>query len=99
LDLATVPQVSEVLDGLEPNSGGVRHIIVDLRGLTFMDASGLRELIRQTDYAHENRHNLAVVRGRKAIERLLTLTAVEDLLVLVDDPEDLVPPRPRAGVS
>jgi hypothetical protein len=57
-----------------------------------MDASGLRELIRQNDYAREKRHNLAVVRGREAIERLLTLTSVEELLVLVDDPEDLAPP-------
>jgi anti-sigma B factor antagonist len=92
LDLATVPQVVEALDGLAPNAGGVRHVVLDLRGLTFMDASGLHELVRQNDYAHRNRHNFAVVRGRKAIERLLALTAVEELLVLVDEPEDLVPP-------
>jgi hypothetical protein len=58
-----------------------------------MDARGLRELIRQSDYADHNRHNLAIVRGPKAIQRLLELTAVEDLLVLVDEPDDLVPPR------
>ena len=92
LDIATVSQVAEVLDGLEPNASGVRHVVLDLRGLTFMDASGLHELIRQNDYARQNRHNLAVVRGRKAIERLLELTAVEELLVLVDDPDDLLPP-------
>ncbi len=63
-------------------------------GLTFMDASGLHELIRQNDYGHRNRHNLAVVRGRKAIQRLLELTAVEEILVMVDDPEDLAPPPP-----
>jgi hypothetical protein len=32
------------------------------------------------------------VRGTDAITRLLKLTDVEGLLVLVDDPEDLVPP-------
>jgi anti-anti-sigma factor len=79
LDLATVSQVAEVLDGLEPNAGGVRHVVLDLRGLTFMDASGVHELIRQNDYVHQNRHNLAVVRGRKAIERILALTAVENV--------------------
>jgi anti-sigma B factor antagonist len=92
LDIATTAHVAEVLDGLAPAADGVRHVVLDLRGLTFMDASGLHELVRQNDYAHENRHNLAVVRGRKAIDRLLALTAVEELLVLVDDPEDLVPP-------
>ena len=92
LDIATAAQVAKVLDGLAPGAEGVRHVVLDLRGLTFMDASGLHELVRQNDYAQQNRHNLAVVRGRKAIDRLLALTAVEELLVLVDDPEDLVPP-------
>jgi anti-anti-sigma factor len=97
LDIATAPQVAEVLDGLAPDADGVRHVILDLRGLTFMDARGLHEVIRQNDYARQNRHNLAVVRGREAIQRLLALTAVDEILVLVDDPEDLAPPPPASG--
>ena len=61
--------------------------------------SALHELIRQNEYARSNRHNLAVVRGTPAIDRLLKLTGVEDLLVLVDDPEDLVPPPIDNGAS
>ena len=94
LDLATAPQVAEVLDGLAPDAGGVRHIVLDLRGLTFMDASGLHGLVRQNNHARQNRHNLAVVRGREAIDRRLTLTAADEILVLVDDPADLAPPCP-----
>jgi anti-sigma B factor antagonist len=92
LDLVTVSKVAEVIDGLELQADGVRHIVLDLRGLTFMDLEGLRELVKQNEYARTNRHNLAVVRGTDAITRLLKLTDVEGLLVLVDDPEDLVPP-------
>jgi anti-anti-sigma factor len=92
LDLVTVSKVAEVLDGLEPQAKGVRHVVLDLRGLTFMDLPGLRELIRQNEYARSNRHNLAVVRGSLPIDRLLGLTGVEDQLVLVDDPDDLAPP-------
>jgi anti-anti-sigma factor len=92
LDLLTVSKVAEVLDGLELRPDGVRHLVLDLRGLTFMDVPGLRELIKQNEYARANRHNLAIVRGTRAIDRLLQLTGVEDLLVLVDDPDDLVPP-------
>jgi anti-sigma B factor antagonist len=92
LDLVTVSKVAEVLDGLEPQAAGVRHIVLDLRGLTFMDATGLRELLRQNEFARINRHNLAVVRGTDAIQRVLKLTGVEEMLVLVDDPDDLVPP-------
>jgi len=92
LDLLTVSKFAEVLDGLEPQADGVRHVVLDLRGLTFMDLTGLHELIRQNEFARSNRHNLAVVRGTDAIQRVLELTGVEEMLVLVDDPDDLVPP-------
>jgi anti-sigma B factor antagonist len=95
LDILTVPRVADVLDGLEPRADGVRHIVLDLRGLTFMDLPGVRELVKQSEYARDNHHNLAVVRGSGAIQRLLELTGIEELLVVVDDPEDLAPaPRP-----
>ncbi len=92
LDLVTISKVTEVIDELEPGGVGVRHLVLDLRGLTFMDVPALRELIKQNEFARENRHNLAVVCGTPAIERLLKLTGVADLLVLVDDPDDLAPP-------
>lgn len=92
LDVITVSKVAEVVDDVEPRADGVRHVVLDLRGLTFMDSSGLHELIKQNEFARSNRHNLAVVRGTGVIERLLELTGVKDHLVLVDDPEDLAPP-------
>ena len=92
LDLVTVSKVAEVMDELAPDPGGVRHVVLDLRGLTFMDVPALRELIRQNEFARSNRHNLAVVRGTAPVQRLLALTGVEGQLVLVDDPDDLAPP-------
>ena len=92
LDLVTVSKVAEVIEELQPRAAGVRHIVLDLRGLTFMDVPALRELIRQNEYARSNRHNLAVVRGTAPIDKLLALTGVEEMLVLVDDPDDLAPP-------
>ena len=92
LDLLTVSKVAEVLDGLEPRADGLRHVVLDLRGLTFMDVMGLNELIKQNEFARSNHHNLAVVRGTAAIQRVLELTGVDEMLVLVDDPDDLVPP-------
>jgi len=99
LDLVTVSKIAEVIDGLQPQADGVRHIVLDLRGLTFIDLVGLRELLRQNEYARTNRHNLAMVRGTDAIQRVLQLTDVEERLVLVDDPDDLVPPPSPAAAS
>jgi len=96
LDLVTVSKVAEVLTDLEPRRDGLRHIVLDLRGLTFIDVPGLRELITQNEFARSNRHNLAVVRGTPTIERALELTGVAEHLVLVDDPNDLVPPAPSS---
>ena len=92
LDLVTVSNVAEVIDKLEPQADGVRHLVLDLRGLTFIDVPALHELVRQHEFARENRHNLAVVRGRPAIQQALELTGVGEMLVLVDDPGDLAPP-------
>ena len=99
LDLATVSNVTDVLDDLKPDADGVRHIVLDLRGLTFMDSTGLHELLRQDQYARTNHHNLAVVRGPDAIQRLLKLSGVDELLVLVDEPDDLAPPPSQPHVA
>ncbi len=92
LDLVSVSKVAEVLSDLEPGGSGIRHLVLDLRGLTFIDVPGLRELITQSEFARGNRHNLAVVSDTPAINRVLRLTGVDEHLVLVDDPDDLVPP-------
>ena len=92
LDLVTISQVADTVEALDPTGDGVRHIVLDLRDLTFMDLAGLRELLRQNDDARTNHHNLAFVRGPAAIDRVLTLTNTAELLVLVDHPDDLVPP-------
>jgi anti-anti-sigma regulatory factor len=65
--------------------------VLDLRGLTFIDVPGLRELIKQSDFGRTNRHILAVIRGTPAIQRVLELSGVDESLVLVDDPDDLIP--------
>jgi anti-anti-sigma factor len=92
LDLVTVSKVAEVVSDLEPGGSGLRHLVLDLRGLTFIDVPALRELIAQSEFARSNRHNLAVVSDTPAINRVLKLTGVDEHLVLVDDPDDLVPP-------
>jgi anti-anti-sigma factor len=92
LDLATVIKLAEVLSDLEPGSAGPQHVGLDLRGLSFIDVPGLRELMTQSDFARTNRHNLAVVSGTPSIKRVLNLSGVDEHLVLVDHPDDLVLP-------
>ena len=98
LDLCTIDGLTAAIDAIKPHTDGVRHIVVDLRGLTFMDLAGLRELLKQATFARANHHNLAVVRGPHGVRLLFGLTDAEQLLVLVDDPDELSPPAPVAAL-
>jgi anti-sigma B factor antagonist len=93
LDIATVAKVGQAFDTLNLDVDGFRHVVLDLRGVTFMDCRGVHELERQRDHADRNRHNLAVVRGHGSVSRVMALTRVDESLVLVESPEDLSPPN------
>ena len=92
LDIASVAQVGDAVDSINLDADGFRHVVLDLRGLTFMDATGIHELIRQSNGADANQHDLTVVRGRASVSRLMRITAVDKRLVLVERPQDLAPP-------
>lgn len=92
LDLATVSEVAVVFEGLAAARDGFQHIVLDLRGLTFMDAAGIREVVRQSNDARQKEQHLTVVRGSAFISRLMAITGVDALLVLVERLEDLVLP-------
>lgn len=84
LDLATSPALEAEL---ERASGGL--VIIDLRGVSFMDSTGLSLLVKAQRRAKEARRRLAVVKGGAQVQRLLTLTGVAERLTLIDNPEQL----------
>lgn len=71
---------------------GVRHVVVDLRGLSFIDSTGLEGIFRADAKARRDGFNLAVVKGPPLINRIFLLTGADRRLVMVDDPQDLAPP-------
>ena len=74
LDLATAPQLAAVVDSFDPGE----RIIVDLRGLTFMDCSGVRELMRASAVLEDGLQ--VVCGGDGPVRRLFDLAAVEQML-------------------
>jgi anti-anti-sigma factor len=86
LDLATSPALEAEL---ERASAGPELVILDLRGVTFMDSTGLSLLVKAQRRAQDSRRRLAVVKGGPQVERLLTLTGVADRLTLIDSPEQV----------
>jgi anti-anti-sigma factor len=84
LDLASAPTLELELDRLEWRPP--RLLLVDLRGLTFMDVAGIRVLLAAHERAERRGHELAIVRGAPIVERLIQLLGLDSVLDLIDDP-------------
>jgi anti-anti-sigma factor len=57
---------------------------IDLRGLSFMDSSGLAELFAANRRAHLDDRRIVIVKTHGPIERVLQLARVEDVIDVVD---------------
>jgi anti-sigma B factor antagonist len=82
LDIGSAPEVEEVLHKVE--SDGAQTLTIDLRGLTFMDSTGLRMLVAADKRAKDAGRSLRIVRGPAPVQRILDLTGLGDKLPLVD---------------
>ena len=83
LDLAGAPTLKRALDESQDRA---QLVILDLRDLTFMDASGLHVIIDADTRARRCRQRLVLVRGPAPIDRLLELVGVSGRLEIVDLP-------------
>ena len=59
---------------------------IDLRGLTFIDSSGLTELFAANRRARERNGRVVLVKDHGPIERVLNLACVEDVIDVVEQP-------------
>jgi anti-sigma B factor antagonist len=81
LDISTAPVLEEHLRQAQANA---RHVVVDLRGLDFMDSTGLTLLARWSAGADLDGYSFAVVAGTERIQRLFTLTGLDGVLTFED---------------
>ncbi|HEX4033675.1 MAG TPA: STAS domain-containing protein [Solirubrobacteraceae bacterium] len=78
LDIATVPVLEEAFErALE---AAPARIVVDLAGVTFIDSTGLRMLIR---IAERSADGQLEIRSTPVVDRLLQVTGLLDQLPLV----------------
>lgn len=77
LDLATAPEADRRLREAQAEAP---RVVLDLDGLTFIDATGLRVLLDASDRATSSGGDLLVRRIRAGVRRLLELTGTEERL-------------------
>ena len=85
LDLATAPELEQLVN--EHIDAG-REVVVDLRGLEFMDSSGIRVLVAAHARAGRTGARLFVVRPvpGNAVAKIVEVSGLDGELNIVDDP-------------
>lgn len=82
LDLFTVRELQEVLaERPEPCD----LVVLDLRGLTFFDTSGIRLVVETLQELRTVGIRFAILRGPPDVQRLFALARMEDRLPFFDD--------------
>lgn len=76
LDMSTAVDVESVLR--RALDGGAKRLVVDLRGLHFMDSTGLTLLTRWNNASRRDGFDFALVGGHARIQRLFTLTGLHE---------------------
>jgi anti-sigma B factor antagonist len=84
LDISEVDAVERVLSTAE--SKRPKCLIIDLRGLEFMDSSGIRLLVEADLRARAEDRRLILVRGSEAVHRVLAIALLDKRLEIVDEP-------------
>jgi anti-sigma B factor antagonist len=84
LDLATAGQLEEAIARADG-----RPLLVDLRGLSFMDSTGVRILLQASDDASRTGAELGFVMPENGDARLTMVeTGIHAILPLADPPEE-----------
>jgi anti-sigma B factor antagonist len=89
LDLLATGELEPELDRLARETS-IEVVALDLRGLEFLDSSGLRMiLVFRNRLSHDDRR-LALVRGPRAVQRVFDITRTTERLEFVDAPEHVL---------
>ena len=103
LDLASSAALEEELT--RATESDAELVVLDLRELEFMDSTGLSTLVKAHQRAEEAGKQFGLVRGPQQVQRLLSLTGVEERLRFADTPGELIDGswqrdiRPRASAG
>jgi anti-sigma B factor antagonist len=88
LDLSGAAVLEAELDRLAENAD-LAVVVVDLRGLEFMDSSGLRLVVGADMRAREAGRRFSLIRGDETVHRVFEITRMSERLDFVEDPGDV----------
>jgi anti-sigma B factor antagonist len=95
LDLSGAPALDQEIETLAVRPDVLR-VILDLRGLEFLDSSGLRVVALAERRLTGQGRSLVLVRGSETIQRVFEITRMTERLEFVDAPPE---PQRNGGVA
>jgi anti-sigma B factor antagonist len=87
LDLAGAAALEQELERLEDALDGL--VVLDLRGVDFMDSSGLRVIAVSSRRAESLGRRLVLVPGSEQVMRVFDITRMRERLDFVEDPREV----------
>jgi anti-sigma B factor antagonist len=88
LDLSGAAVLETELERLEAEPE-VGTVVLDMRGLEFMDSSGLRLVVLADMRAREAGRRFALVKGAETVHRVFEITRMSERLDFVADPAEV----------
>ncbi|MDP9301583.1 MAG: STAS domain-containing protein [Actinomycetota bacterium] len=83
LDLMGVDPLERALAAAQVT--GSRKVVIDLRGLTFIDSSGLSVLLRAHSSGRNGAPRLELIPGNPTIHRVFQIASLTEKLTWIDD--------------
>jgi anti-sigma B factor antagonist len=81
VDLATTGTIREKFE--EMSALGFRRVVLDLRGVTFLDSTGLRLALELWESSRTAAWEFAVIEGPVAVQRIFELTGVRSRMPFI----------------
>jgi anti-sigma B factor antagonist len=88
LDLASAPLLQGEIEGSEV--AGAAIVVLDLQDLDFIDSTGLRVLLSAHQRSRERGQQFAITPGSQQVQRLLSITRVDEHLRVIASPDELL---------
>ena len=76
LDLTTAGALRAAI--AQAVEGGAPTVVLDMRGLTFIDSTGIRLLVQTESAARANGRHFAIIDGSEPVMRLMAMTGLSD---------------------
>ena len=82
LDIATVDKLRTEVERLRES--GLAKLVLDLRGVRFLDSTGLRLILELDQAAQAASQELHIIRGSAVVQRIFEVTQVSERLQFID---------------